>query len=340
MKRLFIIAFMASIIVGCNTTTPQDGVSTKATPIKVETIEVTPTHLAKSRSYVGVVEERNSANLSFAVAGTVAKVAVGEGERVSKGQLLMTLSSPNIEESLVAAQATYDQALDGFERAEKLHNSKSMTELDFVAAETKLQQAKSSLKIAEKNVEYTALYAPYAGVVGHTIATVGEFMLPSVPVMTLLEVDNLAVKIAVPEREIASVEVGATTSIRVGALGGKSFEGVVLSQGVVSDAMSHTYEAMVSIKGSNLLPGMIAEVALNREGESQITIPNRAVVLGRGSNRYVWIVEDGKAQRREIEVDGLSSDGVVVSGGLSAGDEVIVSGYQKVSVGSNVEVVR
>ncbi|MFI3305683.1 MAG: efflux RND transporter periplasmic adaptor subunit [Rikenellaceae bacterium] len=343
MRRLFIIAAMTALAVGCTTAQSGGGSSREEQSVRVETIHIEASSNCRSRTYVGVVEERNAANLSFVVAGTVSKIYVEEGDRVERGDLLMQLSSPNIEESLVAAEATYNQAQDGYQRAEMLYTNRSMPEIDFVDAQTKLQQAKSSLKIAQKNVDYTYLRAPYGGVVGRRIATVGEVMLPSLPVMTLLELDDLAVKVSIPEGEISTTQIGSAAVVSVGALDGARFEGSVASRGVVADPLSHTYEAVVAIdnKGcSNLLPGMIANVAIELSDESDITIPNRAVAIGRGDNRYVWVVEDGRAARRGVEVSGLSRDGVVVGDGLSVGDEVIVGGYQKVSVGSKVEVVR
>lgn len=342
MKKEFMTALLSTLLIGCNGEASLNGGEKESRPIRVETINVSSSNHSSSREYIGVVEERNTANLSFAVSGTVLKIFVSEGDRVVKGQLLMQLSAPNIEEALTAAKSTYEQALDGFGRAEKLYDNKSMPELDFIDAKTKLQQAKSGLMIAQKNVEYTSLTAPYSGVIGKRIATVGEVIIPTMPVMTLLEADNVVVKIAVPEGEISSLKVGDKATINVAALDNIIFAGQVLSHGIISDPISHTYEAMVSVenKSRKLLPGMIARLSIESESDGVISIPNNAVVLGRGTERFVWIVKDGKALRKEVVIDGLSSNGVVVSSGLTQGDEVIISGYQKVSTDSKVEVVR
>lgn len=308
--------------------------------VRTQSVELSSNNI--SSSYIGVVKESSSAKLGFAVAGTVEQICVGAGDRVEKGELLLHLSAPNTGQALVAAQATYAQAEDGYKRAKMLFDSKSMPEIEFIDAKTKLQQAAASLAIAKKNVEYTHLLAPNSGYIGEVLTSVGEVLLPTVPVISLLDIDSVSIKIALSECEISKIELGDSAEVSIVALGDRVFNGVVSSHGVVSNPLSHTYEVMIKLEnsGAKLLPGMIARVSISNGEQSGVTIPNSAVVIGGANSRYVWVVEGGVAQRREVVVGGLSSDGVVISDGLKVGDRVIVDGYQKVSVGSKVEELR
>ncbi len=341
MKRQVIITtLLFALIASC---TPKGGNQPHAQPqLKVSAITITPNEIQTQTPYIGVVESQSEAKLSFSVPGTVSKIYVKQGQQVNKGKLLISLNAPNIEQSLRAAEATYAQAKDGFKRAEALHKTQSIPEIDYIKAKSAHQQALSALSIAQKNVEDTKLYAPHSGYIGRIVATQGESALPSAVMLTLIEMDCVSIKIAVAEGEISAINIGDSAIISVVALDDKPISGRVSSKGVSSNPLSHTYEVMVQVDNQDgrLLAGMISKVAIVGESRCGIVVPNQAVVLGASKGRYVWVVEDGVAQRRQVQIQGLSPMGVVVTQGINYGDIVITEGYQRVSQGDKVEVIQ
>ena len=110
-----------------------------------------------------------------------------------------------------------------------------------------------------------------------------------------------------------------------------------------ADPRSRTYEVKATIQNHDgqLLPGMICQAFTNyMQGAMGVFIPANLVQLDGDNKTFVWVVNGGKAVKREITISGETAQGVQVSGGLSAGDQLIVSGQQKVSNGMNVEIVK
>ncbi len=309
--------------------------------VKVNAQEVTQSTSQSLVHYVGVVEESSSASMSFLSAGTISEFYVHKGQPVKKGELLVRLTSPSVEQSLLAAKATYEQALDAHTRMKRLYDSKSLPELKYIEVVTSLKQAEAAYEIAKNEKEDLSLYAPFDGVVGEKSASIGEVVLPAQPILTLLQTKDAMVKIAVPEQDRVKISRGDKARISVAVLGDDTFDSEVAWNGIVTDPVSHTYEIMIKVAGSNnrLLPGMLCSVDIMLDSQTaQFEIPNRAVSLDDNNRRFVWLIEGGKSIRREIEVGDLTATGVAVTKGLKEGDIYVVDGQHKLSNGLSVEV--
>lgn len=218
MKKLLILT-LASIPFGC---TSRQQIREQS-PIRVETEAVHRETTVARHNYVGVVEEQMSAALSFPVGGTVSHIRFHAGQFVRQGDLLVELDETSARRSYDAAKAAFEQAQDACDRLKKLHEENSLPEVQWVEAQTKLRQAEAACAIAEKNLADCRLCAPFDGVVGERIATVGETALPGVPVMTLLRIATVYVRFSVPEREIGAMRSDERVEVRVAALGDKTF---------------------------------------------------------------------------------------------------------------------
>ena len=172
---------------------------------------------------------------------------------------------------------------------------------------------------------------------------VGMNVLPGQPVLKLVSLDRVSVKIPVPEDEISSIRIGQTMQFTVAALGGKLFQGTVTEKGVAADPLSHTYDVKITLPnpGGQLMPGMVCNVeskAVNHStiASTAIVIPSQCVQLDEQNRRFVWIVNGGKAEQRFITTGDYTDNGVVVLSGLSAGENLITEGNQKVCNGTKV----
>lgn len=122
-----------------------------------------------------------------------------------------------------------------------------------------------------------------------------------------------------------------------------SVEGRLTEKGVSADPLSRTYT--VKFTASNpegkLLPGMLCNVSMKTvEEKDALVVPVDAVLLDHNHQSFVWIIRNGKAEKRVITLGEYIADGVVVSNGLSDGDEIIISGQQKVSNGMSVTSIN
>jgi RND family efflux transporter MFP subunit len=329
------------MLFACDNNKAKQSEGKKVIPVKV--MRVSSSTASIERNYVGTVEESTAISLSFSMPGTVEEVFVSEGQKVSKGQLLATLNTATAQNSLDVATAQLNRAQDAYNRMVKLYDNGSLPEIKFVEVESGLQQAKSQVAIARKNVDDCKLFAPRNGVIASRSVESGVNTMPNMTAFKLVTIEKVFVKISVPENEIGSTSEGQTAKVSIPALDNEIFTGKVELKGVTANPVSHTYEVKIGIANpqSQLMPGMVCKVSLEQDGqEATVVVPNRAVQTSHDDSRFVWIVIGDKAQRRFVEIGDLSDFGVEVKSGLSENEQVIVEGYQKISEGMKISITN
>ncbi|MBO7119468.1 MAG: efflux RND transporter periplasmic adaptor subunit [Bacteroidaceae bacterium] len=345
MNRHDIFAATAAVIIlaGCSKSEKNYQVE----PLKVTTETVCEGASAVRKHYVGKVEEDSSTPVSFIGMGTVNRVYVEEGQYVAKGQLIAEMDPTQCENTRQAAKASLDQALDAQQRMQVLHESQSISDIDWVNVQTKVRQAQSSLDMANRAIQDCRLLAPCSGIVGKKEMESGMTAMPSQPVCTILNIAKVKVKVSVPEKEIAffnpHTNKGKGVTVSAEALGGKTFRSTHFIRDVQGDVMTHTYDVRFTVLNPSLelLPGMVVNVTTDAEdshfGNHMVTVPVRCVQQSADDRQFVWLAKDGKAHRQPVEVGQAEDDRIIIIAGLAEGDKVIVEGYQKVSEGSDVK---
>lgn len=334
MKHIATIGLLL-LTVGCTS----DRKTYQLNPIRVNTLLVDPSTDIDARTYVGTIEEMNAAALSFAVPGTVARICVDEGQRVQKGSLIAELDPTSVRQAYEAAKATLHQAEDACKRLKILYDGKSLPEIKWVEAQTRLSQALSAYRIAEKNLGDTRLVAPFSGVVGKRRLSAGENAVPGVPVITLLNIEQVKVRFSVPEREIAALGLDSRVDVTVPALNDGRFGAHDIEKGAVANSSTHTYDVRATIANGKreLLPGMVCSVSVSpADGIEEIAIPLRALQKSGEGRSFVWKVQGDSVVRAEVQPGRFVENGVAVSEGLVEGDRIVIDGMQKIGQGSKV----
>lgn len=337
MIRCFVLAVSASLaLAGCQVKEEKTG---GPSPVRVKVMKVALSEQKTSGRFSGTVEEAAGTPLSFSVMGTVNAVSFRLGDRVEKGQLLASLDATSVRSSYDAAKAALVQAEDAYRRMKELHGKGSLPEIKWVEVQSKLQQARSMEEMARKNLKDCKLYAPFSGVIADKSVEVGQNVIPGMAVGKLLGVSRLKVKISMPESEIASVSLHQKAEIVVPALGSRRFSGMVSEKGIMADPFSRSYEVKIDVAdaGGDLMPGMVTEVRLaGADGGTAVIVPARIVQLDEKNRSFVWIDNNGVAEKRVISCGDFAGDGVVITSGLKVEDRIIVEGQQKVCNGTKI----
>lgn len=317
-------------------------------PVRVMTEVVGSQTEGNARTYVGEVEAESSTSVSFTGSGTVLRVAVEEGQHVQKGQFVAEMDATQARNMLANCEAQMRQANDALERMKQLHDQNALPEVKWVETQSQVAQAKAQLDMARKSLADCRIYAPVSGVIGQKMMSSGETALPSQPVCTILNINNVKVKVAVPEKEIGRFSASTPTEIRVEALG-ETFMGGAIEKGVQADPVSRTYEVRINVEnlGEKLLAGMVCEVktggsdtvAAHETENTTVMVPITAVQRSADGSMFVWKTEGGKAHRAKVTLGEASGNRIEVTSGVKKGEKVIVKGYQKVSEGSEVEEI-
>lgn len=343
LMRLFevsVLAILAFCLTGCGRSNDATATS-KIIPVKVQTVGLSDE--ATQRNYVGTAQESFALSLSFQTGGTVERVLVSEGQKVGKGQLLAELSSPTVLNVYNSAKASLKQAEDAHARLSELYQKGSLPEIKFVEIETSLEQAKAMEAISRKNLDDCRIYAPFSGIIATRSVEEGQNAMMSVQAFKLVSIDEIDIKVSIPENEISAIRAGQAATITVSALGNKQYTGVVDKKGVEANSISHTYAIKIRVKNplSELMPGMVCKAFLQDGTDShKIVIPNKAVMSTPEGQRFVWLGDEMVARRRFITIGSLTDYGVTVETGLSEGDKVITEGYHKISEGMHISVIQ
>lgn len=319
-------------------------------PVRVEVkVAGTQSAIAAGQTFSGTVESADASSVSFSVPGTITRIYVEEGQKVAKGQLLAQVKSESLINSRNIAQAELEEARDAYRRLKKLHDADALPDIKWVEIQSKLKQAENAAALADRAVGDASLRSPIAGYVAQKFADDGQTVVPAEPIVKVVSLDNLQVAISVPEDEISSFGPSATAVVTFDVADNLTVTGKIGQKGVVADPLTRSYSVKFDIDnaGGKILPGMIGSVKVDglttdtvSGSLAGVSLPSQALLLSADNRQFVWIVRDGKAFRKYVVADELSSDGVRVKSGLEPGDSVIVAGMQKVSTGSDVTVIR
>lgn len=334
-----IVALCAIFSVACNSKKASDEIA----PVRVETSVMSKTSVNSGRSYSGVIEESSGSALSFKVPGTIVSIPVTEGQKVAKGQLIASLDGASLQSNYEIAKAALATAQDTYNRMKMLHDDNSISDMKWVEVENALKAAKSACDIARNSMNDAHLYAPFSGIISEKYIDAGSNAAPAIPVVKLVEISPVKASISVPENLVGDFSKGAVAIIKVEAAGNAEVEGTVTEIGVAADPLTRTYTVKFTAPNTDgkLLPGMLCNVSLKSDdGVEAFVIPVESVLLDSDNRSFVWLVKDGKARKQVIELGGYTVEGVIVESGLAQGDEIIVSGQQKVSEGMSVTPVN
>lgn len=296
-------------------------------------------------SYSGTVMSGKESVVGFSVPGRITQIFVKEGQRVTKGQLLARVKSESLNDERDIAVAELEQVRDVYNRLKILHDKNALPDVKWVEVKAKLKQAESAVALADKAVNDASLTAPISGYVSQKFAEVGQNVLPAEPVFKIVDIEDLQVAISVPEEDINRYKDGTTAAMTFDGLDNITVTGKLAEKSIVADPLTRSYKVKFDIPDASekILPGMIAKVDVSgldsipgMKDTDAFVVPSQAVLLSADNRQFVWVVKDGKAERRYVTANELRSEGVAVEKGLSPGDSLIVAGMQKVSVGTPV----
>ena len=311
--------------------------------VRVKVQQIQTEAVNGEQGFSGTIEESSGTSLSFAVSGTIKRIYVSAGQTVGAGQLIAELDPTTLQHAYTISKTSLEQAQDVYNRMKELHDAGSLPEMQWIQIENQLKTATASEAMARKSLSDTRLHAPFSGYIASKDAEMGQVAGPGISIVKLVNIGSVKVKISVPEGDVQRITKGSSMKIVVPALDNREFSGLVTERGVSADPRSRTYEVKATIQNHDgqLLPGMICQAFTNyMQGTMGVFVPANLVQLDGDNKTFVWVVNGGKAVKREITISGETAQGAQVSGGLSAGDQLIVSGQQKVSNGMSVEIIK
>ena len=336
-------------------------------PPPVGVVTVAPTSVPIEIELSGRLEPIRTAQVRARVTGVVQKRLFTEGAMVQAGQSLYRIDPAPYQAALDSAQAAQAkaeaalaQAQSTLERNRPLAEAKAITALAWDAAQSAhraaqadVAAAKAAVQQARLNVEYASVQAPIGGRIGRSLVTEGALVsqAEATQLTTIQQVDTLMVNFTQSATEAMRIQ----RSIASGALQGSNSAQVkvLLEDGSVyplpgrlmfADIAVDPATGQVVLRGEvpnpkgELLPGLFVKVRVQvARTEQAMLLPQQAVTRGTAEDTVLVVGEDGQVNKRPVQLGGLKGDASdpagpqwIVTGGLKAGEQVVVDGFQKI----------
>jgi len=338
-------------------TTPQAAIA-----VSVATVEARP--IVPWAEFSGRLEAIERVELRSRVAGVVEAVHFREGNLVKQGDLLVSIDQETylaelerVEAQVLAAEARVALAATEHERGQQLIASRNLSQRDLDTringlreAQANLRSAEAARRTAQLNLDYTQIRAPIAGRIGRLDVTTGNLIAAGGQVLTtLLSIDPIYAAFNADEKSVidalASLPEGPRAleqipvRLTTAAGGSASVEGRLhfVDNGIDGASGTVRVRALLDNPGGRLMPGQFVRVQLGQaKAEAQLVINERAVGTDQ-NKKFVFVVgEDGKAVWREVTLGAAHQGLRVVTGGLKAGERIVVNGLQRIRPGATV----
>lgn len=289
----------------------------------------------------GVLEAENDVNIVARTQGPVVELLVEEGMRVEEGQLLLRIDDTERRAEVEIARVELDDASRAHARAKAARANEIISEEVYDQALTALESAKARLAGAQILYDYTRVVAPFDGIVVDRFVKLAENLTSNQNLFRITDFDPLLCKIRVPEKELSRLRKGQSAHINVEAWPEERFEAKVLRISPVVDATTGTIRVTLEVHAKRKLsPGMFASVYLETDThENALVMPKSALSLESLSDA-VFVVKEGQAERRNVELGYEERDAIEVVSGLEEGERVIVVGQDGLTDGTPVEVLK
>ncbi len=273
------------------------------------------------------------ADLEFRTRERIASIKVRNGDHVSAGEVVATLDTFTLDNTLVLSRDQYERSLLEFQDmllAQGYRNTDtSMIPRPAVKAariRSGLDKAAADLRMAEYNLSEALLRAPFAGVVANLFTHENDLAVPGSPFCTVIDDNRFVAFFPVLESELLSLRKGQTVRIVPFLAGNEEYTGVINSINPVVDNNGMVrVGALVTNSRRTLFEGMNVKVIAGEKIPGQLVIPRQAVVL-RSEKQVVFTCSNGRAKWVYVTTGLENLDSYTVNEGLNEGDSVIVSG--------------
>ncbi len=279
--------------------------------------------------------------MGFKTGGIVQSVMVKGGQYVKEGEILATLKLDEIEAKASQAKIAVEKAERDYKRIEALFADSVATLEQMQNAKSQLQNAEMNLQTANFNYQQSKIVAPSIGIVQKVLLEENEAAAPGNPVIVFGAENTGKVLIAnISDADIVKIKVGDEATIHFDPYPKTIFRGKVMEIAGMATPSTGTYEVKILVNDiqQQLKAGFIGSTSiLSSINQQWYRIPVEALVSANDNVAMVYIADHGTARQKNVTVERILSDAILVSGDISEGDMVVISGQHRLS-GDSIEI--
>ena len=353
MKNTFAIIATAALLAACS---PEKTTPAALVPAVPVTLGGATTGQQNFVAASGKIESANSANLSTRMMGYVTKLHVATGQKVSKGQLLVSINNQDLQAknaqtdaAILQAKAAYDNAKKDYDRFMVLFSQQSASQKELDDMTSRYEMAKAQLDAARQmknevraQFSYSNITAPFDGEVTGTFVKPGDMANPGMPLVSVEGQNQMQVTAAVAESDIAKLKSGMPAKILVKSTG-VELDGKVIELSTSARNTGGQYLVKINLRNppKSVLSGMFANVRFPVEASapatSKILVPTSALVR-QGQLTGIYVAKDNTALLRWLRTGRTYGSQTEVLSGLEPSEKYIVGQEGKLYNGCPIEI--
>jgi len=309
----------------------------RSSAMQVDYVVIQPRDIVNEINVTGTLMPSESAMLSAQAAGLIREINFTEGQKVTKGTVLVRLDDRQWIAQRNKLQTELANAEKDKNRKEQLSEIEGVSDAELDDAVLQVESIKADLTELEVLIDYSAIRAPFTGVIGLRSVSPGSYLAAGTPVARLVQTDPLKLDFNIPERYAGQVRKGQSVSFTT-ARGDSLFEGVVYATepAITESSRALRVRALVPNKEGNLMAGAFAEINLTLDSISGAFLVPTDALVPKLNEQIVYRINGGTIEEAKVDQGIRMPKLIQISEGLNRGDTIMVKGLLQAEAGKAV----
>lgn len=335
MKKTLIWMAAAFMLTACGAKKEQTTQTVEEVTVLTKTMPAQKQVIALTEEYTSEVNAYKENDITPAASGVhIDRILVDVGDKVQKGQLLITLNPTQYNQARVNLKLLEDNV----NRLKPVYEAGGISSQDFDQVKAQYDVQREVVENLKKNIE---VLSPISGVVTARNNEAGDLFMNQ-PVLHIMQINPLKVVANIPEQYFSNVKRGMEVRLKLDAYPDEEFKGSVELIHPSINTTTRTFAVEVRVPNGNerLRPGMFSRTYFDMGQREAVLVSDVAVLKQVGSSeRYLYVIKEGRAERRRVEVGRQVGQMVEILSGVKDGEQVAVTALSRLENGVKVEIV-
>ena len=295
-------------------------------------------NLSQETEFLGSFSPNRVVEVRPQAGGQITQLPFEEGQLVGSGRLMAKIDDEQLRYQVEALQVTLEGYQNDLVRYENLVKGDATPAVNLERTQLSIRATQAQIKQLRKQIANTTVTAPFSGIVTEKLVEKGSVVSVGAPIAKITDISSLKLVVEIPEKDINQFRVGQSIPIETDIYPAVRFTGRVSMVAAEGDA-AHNYpiEIRVPNVGKNQLKaGMYGTIANTDKLKSQTLSVPRQAILGSAKQPQIYVVQNGKAVLKTVQIGATTNEYYEITKGLKAGDQVITSGQINLQNGTLV----
>lgn len=289
----------------------------------------------------GTVTSKENIMISAETNGRVEAIPANEGQKVSRGTVLVRIDNEALSNQLQEAKSSFDLAEVTYQKRKKLWDQNIGSEIEYLQAKNQYETSKSRYAQIQNQYDNSIIKAPINGTVDNISVKEGEYVNMGSPIVRVVDLEKVEVEAELSEEYLPAIHKGDSVKVEIPALGISRMSPVTfVSQVINPDNRSFKVKVNLQNKDERIKPNILANLMIrDYKNDTALVVPSNTIKKDlKGNFVYVVAEEEGQPIARKKYIKRGKSFGALteIKDGLEPGDEVITAGFNQVNDGEPI----